>query len=222
MDSSAASEPAAPVRRRSRRQRRFSSVLRDLVRQPGDSISVAQLAEIFKDRAFGALMLVFAVPNLIPTPVNASAILGVPLIVITVQMVMGRSVLWLPRFIAVRAVPRSLLKTMVEKALPFIRRAERLLQPRQEWLFGPLGGRLIGATCLLLSIILFLPIPFGNWVPALALSIFALALLQRDGIAAIVGYAAALASLILLAMVAGAIWLAAKAVLHFIHRELGT
>jgi hypothetical protein len=205
-----------------RRQRRFSSVLRDLAREPGDYVSVAQLAEVFANRAFGALMLLFAVPNLIPSPppFNASAILGVPLIVITFQMAMGRNVPWLPGFISKRSVPRPMLRRVVDRTLPYIRRAERLLSPRLEWLFGPLGIRIMGVVSLLLSIILFLPIPLGNLPPALTLVVFALALLQRDGVAAIIGYLGALVSVIIVALVAGAVWLMAKAAIHFVVREL--
>ncbi|MBX6320907.1 MAG: exopolysaccharide biosynthesis protein [Rhodospirillaceae bacterium] len=209
------------ARAAARRKRRFSSVLRNLVRQPGEAITVRELSVIFEDRAFGALMLVFAAPNLIPAPINASAILGVPLIVITVQLAMGRSVLWLPAFIAGRSVPRGLLRTLVERALPYIRRAERLLSPRLEWLFGPIGDRLIGIVTLVLSVILFLPVPFGNWLPALSICVFALALLQRDGVAAILGYATAAASLVLVVVVAGGILLAVEAVFRFLWRELG-
>lgn len=39
----------------------------------------------------------------------------------------------------------------------------------------------------ILAIILFLPVPFGNTLPALAIAVLALAVLERDGVAAIVG-----------------------------------
>jgi hypothetical protein len=51
--------------------------------------------------------------------------------------------------------------------------------------------------CVLLAIILFLPIPFGNNLPALAICLFALALLERDGLAAVVGVVVAILSAII-------------------------
>ena len=39
----------------------------------------------------------------------------------------------------------------------------------------------MGAVCLLLSLILVLPIPFGNMLPSLAICIIALGMLERDG-----------------------------------------
>jgi hypothetical protein len=43
---------------------------------------VAELLETAGDRAFGALMFVFALPNVVPTPPGVSAALGLPLIVL--------------------------------------------------------------------------------------------------------------------------------------------
>jgi hypothetical protein len=53
-------------------------------------------------------------------------------------------------------------------------------------------------VCLLLSIILFLPIPMGNMPPAIAICIFSLAVLERDGLWVLAGCAAAAVSLALI------------------------
>jgi hypothetical protein len=61
-------------------------------------------------------------------------------------------------------------------------------------LITALHDRAIGAVCLLLSIILFLPIPMGNMPPAIAICLFALAILERDGIWVLAGFGAAIAA----------------------------
>ena len=66
-------------------------------------------------------------------------------------------------------------------------RAERLLRPRLLWLTCALGERLIGAVCLFLAVVLVLPIPFGNMLPAAAISLLALGVLERDGLWVIAG-----------------------------------
>ena len=53
-----------------------------------------------------------------------------------------------------------------------------------------IGRRVVGLLCLLLAIVLPLPIPFGNVVPAATISLFALGLLARDGLAVLAGLAA--------------------------------
>ena len=63
----------------------------------------------------------------------------------------------------------------------------------------------MGAACLLLAIILFLPIPFGNIPPAFAISAFALGILERDGVATIIGWLATVGSILILAAISSAI-----------------
>ena len=49
------------------------------------------------------------------------------------------------------------------------------------------GERLVGLFLLVLAIVLTLPIPFGNWLPAFAISIIALAIVEKDGVAVLIG-----------------------------------
>lgn len=71
----------------------------------------------------------------------------------------------------------------------------------------------------MLSIILWLPIPLGNHAPALSMTLFALALVYRDGALAALGYLASIGSLVLVSLVATGAWLAIgyalKSVLQF-------
>ena len=72
-------------------------------------------------------------------------------------------------------------------------------------LLHPVPERLVGAACLLLAIILFLPIPFGNIPPAFAIAAFALGILERDGIATLIGWIATIGSVLILAAISSAI-----------------
>lgn len=204
-----------------RRRRRLSSVLRDYLRRALPTIRVADLVELFGDRAFGALLLLFAIPNLIPMPVNASVVLAIPMVLIAGQLATGRRQLWLPAVIRSRGVGRSEFCAVLDRINPTLRRTERLLAPRLSVLLTPFGERLIGLMCLLLSVILFLPIPFGNWLPAAAVCLFALGLLQKDGLAALAGWITSVVSLAVVAAVAGGAFLALKTSLLFIAGHLG-
>jgi hypothetical protein len=72
----------------------------------------------------------------------------------------------------------------------------------------------IGAVSLLLSVILWLPIPLGNHAPAASMMLFALALMYRDGVLVILGAIGALISLALVSLTAGAVWLAVQLLLR--------
>ena len=87
-----------------------------------------------------------------------------------------------------------------------IRRAERLTRPRLTILVGEPGQRAIGVACFLLSVVLVLPIWLGNIAPAATIALFSLALVQRDGIAAVLGWVGTAVSVGLLVLAAGVIW----------------
>ncbi|HMG49819.1 MAG TPA: exopolysaccharide biosynthesis protein [Inquilinus sp.] len=197
-----------------RRRRRFSEVLRDLAAADRERIAIADILAAFGDRAFGALMLVFAAPNALPTPPGTSSVLGAPLLFITFQLMIGRPVLCLPRLITQRSVARADFARLVDRMAPWLEKAERLLRPRLTILIGPVADRFIGAACLLLAVILFLPIPLGNIVPALAIAAFAIGLIERDGVAVSVGWAATAAAAGILVAISAALWAALRAFLQ--------
>jgi hypothetical protein len=157
-------------------------------------ISVGDLLAALSDRAIGALIFVFAFPNTVPMPPGVSSVLGAPLLFLTAQLALGRGP-WLPTVIANRSMDRIHFATVVRRIAPWLARAERLLRPRLQALARPPFENLIGAICLLLSIILFLPIPMGNMPPAVAICLFALAILERDGIWVLGGLCATIAAI---------------------------
>ena len=70
------------------------------------------------------------------------------------------------------------------------------------------GQRCLAATVALMALLIVLPIPFGNFLPALTLMLAGLALTARDGVALIAAYAlAALSTGFGLAVsMAGLVW----------------
>jgi len=73
------------------------------------------------------------------------------------------------------------------------------LRPRLTVLLSWTGERLVGIAILILALVLTLPIPFANALPACAIAIFALAILEKDGLAVLVGLAVGAFSLVVAA-----------------------
>jgi hypothetical protein len=67
----------------------------------------------------------------------------------------------------------------------------------------------VGLVCLVLAAVLMLPIPLGNTLPALAISLLALGVLERDGVWIAIGLSA---SVVAGAVVWGVLWAMVKAV----------
>jgi hypothetical protein len=192
----------------------LSRIAADETRQ---RISVDDLIAALHDRAIGALIFVFAFPNTIPMPPGTSSILGAPLLFLTAQLAFGRKP-WLPKVIAERSMERVHFAAVVRRVAPWLARAERLLRPRLEILARPPFEYLIGGICLLMSIILFLPIPMGNTPPAVAICVFALAVLERDGIWVLIGTCTAIAAV---AIVWGVVFALFRTAMLLIVRMIG-
>ncbi|MCG6112418.1 MAG: exopolysaccharide biosynthesis protein [Paracoccus sp.] len=144
-------------------------------------ISVAQLISALGDRGLIGLLLILAFANIIPNPPGTSAVLGLPMLYLSWQLMRG-GMPWLPRFLTDRSFDIGHFRTVVVRAMPYLNRVERLLRPRLPLLSGPGAKKLLGGICLILSIVLVLPIPLGNLLPATAIAIIALGALERDGI----------------------------------------
>ncbi len=175
--------PAAPARALTvRPDQRLSQVLEEIAAdETRETISFGDLLAALHGRAFGALMIIFAFPNILPSPPGLAGVLGLPLVILSAQMMMGRRP-WLPAFIARRSLPREKLATLFTRATPWLARAERLLRHRMAPLTTPGAQRGIGLVCLILSLVLILPVPFGNMLPSIAICLFALGVLERDGL----------------------------------------
>ncbi len=183
--------------------KRVSGLLRDfLATETNDRVSVGALRDALGDRGFGVLLFLFALPNLTPYSIPMiSAVLGLPLVILGAQLTYGRHEPWLPDWITRRSFPREGFVAVVSRALPTIERVERLLRPRLTWLLTWTGERLVGAAILLLALILTLPIPFANGLPALGIAVFGLALIEKDGVAVLVGVLVGVLSILVAATV---------------------
>ena len=162
--------------------RAFSTVLRELASQATHDVSIETVQKALADRSFAALIMFFSAINLLPLPIGSSVILGLPLIIISAQMLMGYPAPWLPRFIASRSISAETFRKMETRLTPRVEKLEKYIRPRH-WPFDRRTGEfVIGAVCLFLAVLLVIPLPLGNWPPAFALFFYGVALSERDGI----------------------------------------
>lgn len=173
---------------------RLSDRLRAL--DTGADTTFGAIVDALGDQAFGATMFVFAAPNLVPNPPGTSPILGLPLLFLSVQLLLGRETVWFPGWLRSRTVSRSFLSTLSQRVVPVICWLERALKPRLSAVVStPAALRLAGAVALPLAAILLLPLPFLHILPGAAMTALAAGLAERDGAALLVGYILALAAL---------------------------
>lgn len=166
----------------------FSAVLERLGARGSEKLYLGEVVEAFGNRAFGAVMLLFAIVNMLPWPPGGTTLTGAPLLFLSMELAWGRRTLWLPGWIERASINRSTFRNLSGRLLPTIRRGERLSRPRLCFLTSRFGQGLIGLACLLLSAVLVLPVFGGNLVPAIAIGFFSLGVMQRDGLAVLLGW----------------------------------
>ena len=162
-------------------------------------VSIGEIvAQAAGEGGLGPVLFLLTLPVLLPLPPGVSMVLSFPLLVVALQIVAGRPKVWLPEALARRSIDRSALVKLLRRILPLVARVEVVVRPRLSFLTGTIGVRVIGLACTLAAVVLILPIPFANLVPALTLGVFALGLTRKDGLLVLVGYG-------LVAMTAGVI-----------------
>ena len=171
------------------RRRPLSELLTDIADDPAPTVTIGEIVRRLGRRSFGALLFIFAAPNWLPLPPGSSTFLAAPLVLLAPQIAIGIHRPWLPRALDARRLDRADLARALRKLVGPLERVEKVSRPRLVFLFGPVGDRVIGVTVTLLALVLMLPIFLGNMAPAAAISAFGLALIQRDGILALIGYA---------------------------------
>lgn len=167
-------------------ERMSQAIARVVAETETDRVSIGDLFARIGERAHYTLLILFALPNTLPGIPGTSAVLGVPLLYLTLQLALGRAP-WLPGFIARRSVGREALASVLERAQPWLQRGERYLKPRLRGLTGTVAERWVGTCSVVLAAMIMLPIPFGNMLPALAIIFAALGLMEEDGLWVLVG-----------------------------------
>ncbi|ACZ49360.1 putative exopolysaccharide synthesis protein, ExoD [Anaplasma centrale str. Israel] len=173
------------------------------VQGDADRITLYELKMTLRDRGFGVLILLFALPLSIPLPVppGYTTVLSIPLLLFSAQMLMGLSTPWLPAFLEKRSFKREFLATVIEKTSPILKGMERWSRPRLSIVFSGVGEKAIALICLLCALSIAIPLPLTNFIPAGGMSAMALGMLNRDGVLVMLGVLVGFVGLLITAVV---------------------
>jgi len=158
--------------------------------QDQSEITIRQMVTGFGERAFGFLLLVFALICVVPLPIpGIHMFLAVPLFYLSLQQMIGRHVVWFPEKVLDYKIPNRAFMEISAKAVPWIIRIEKISKPRLEFLTHGFFFCFFGALIFYITAFLAIPLPLTNLVPALGISLMAIGFLNRDGLALLIGAA---------------------------------
>ena len=172
------------------------------LRCPGEEITLGEMAEAFGDRSFGLLILLLCLPSLLPL---MASVFGTPMLILGVQMGLGRRVPKLPGFIARRGIKRADLLRLSGASSKWLKRVEQYVKPRPGFFTSPIGDRLFGWLTAYVALMLILPGPGTNGPPAFGNIVMALGLVEHDSRVVGVGMALTLAGCVFATVVLGLI-----------------
>jgi hypothetical protein len=202
------------------RRLRLDELLRELGADDGDVpparaevITVGELVDRSAEAGFGFLigvLTLIAIPFFgLSTPFGLAIALG------GMQLALGMRRPWLPQ----RARRRQLSMAMLDRVLALLSRRTRWLSrsTRRRWerlLMPRLVG--LGIVLLGLGLALPLPIPGSNMIFLIPLFVYAVGLLERDGIWVLLGHVGTLIDMTLLVVFGATVLLALERAWHWI------
>ena len=178
------------------------------VASAGKPLTVEELQAPLKGRGVAMLLLLLSLPFcFIPVP-GLSTPFGIAVLLMGLRIAFAQKP-WLPKFIRERSISPSRLVKVLTGGIRFARIMEKIVKPRMQFLHRwPGAMNLIGVGIASggLLLLLPLPIPFSNTVPAWAVVLLTAGMMERDGVLVLLGHLITLLSwgFIILAWLFGA------------------
>jgi hypothetical protein len=184
------SKPKAAVRR-------TSDILRELISDESQqALTVEQIVKALGPASFGTSLMAFSMPEVLPiTLPGMSAVMVIPTVIISSQLIRGKREIRLPNALLKRSIPRKAFAAAVRAILPFLERAERGTRARWHWASNPVAKRFLGLFILMLAAVIALPTPFTAMPAAISIIIISLGMVERDGVLISLGILLGLATI---------------------------
>ena len=155
-----------------------------------DKISLEEIANIAGSKAIPLLICILNLPTAIPLPYPPGfvGVVGAIGMMLSLQMFLGYSRPYLPRFIMRLTIKKKFLIFIVEKFQLIILKSHGFIKERLTVVVSnSIIIRLIGFLLFVLGVFLFLPIPFTNVPIGMSITLIALGMIMRDGLLVLLG-----------------------------------
>jgi len=152
------------------------------------SVTLRELVDVIQGRAYTLLLILLSLPFCTPVPLpGVSTLVGSVIALIGFRLALRRKP-WLPARLLDASLPPRFFANLLKAAKRLVSFLEWALHPRLAFLVdnGP-AQHLYGAVVFISGVLLLLPlpVPFSNILPAFTVLLVSAALLERDGYCAI-------------------------------------
>ncbi len=172
----------------------FAMILREFV---VETVTLREVIGLLQGRGYVLLVMLLALPFCTPVPLpGLSTPFGLIIAIIGARLALGAKP-WLPRRLLDTHLPPAVFARVFSLTQKIILGFERLLRPRLLWITASPRLEQLHAVPIVICaalLLLPLPVPFSNAVPAWGIMLMAGGLLERDGIFIMGGYLGTVAS----------------------------
>jgi hypothetical protein len=170
---------------------RLSAQLRDIAQRCRErEVTIEEVVQTLKGRPYLLLIALLSLPFLFPIPMVAlSSPIGFLFVLFGIRLSLGQTPI-VPKRLLTMKLPSKFFPSLLVGASGLLRAIETFSRPRLLFLFRKGFLYNIYGVCILVMAILLmppLPIPYSNFLPALTLLLFSLAMIERDGVLLLLG-----------------------------------
>jgi len=175
-----------------------------------EDVTLGRLNGMLDERSFALVLMLLMLPSALPLPTGGvTHVLELFAIVVVLQMIVGRTELWLPRRLADHRLGTMFTDKAAPRLLRFVRWVERHARPRGARLLGTrLAVSVLGVVLLLFVLGALVAPPFSglDTLPALGVVLVCLGFLFGDGLVVVAGVVAGVAGIVLVVVLGLAAW----------------
>ena len=177
--------------------------------QRDNTVTLENVLDLAGERIFGFLFVILSLPSALPLPAPVISIpFGIIMIVLAVQLIIGRQEPWLPEKFAKRPIKLETAQKFVKAGIPFLQKIEAVTRPRLPFVCTTIPGKIIiGLAIALMSTFMMIPIPGTNTLPAIGIFVTGFGLLDDDGAISLAGLTiCSIAAILIGSVFAALIW----------------
>ena len=160
-----------------------------------------KISEIFKhlgSKGFGIILVFLSLPSALPVPAPGySTPFGIAIVLIAFQILIGKDAFKTPKFIQNIEFQPKLAQKVLVFAIRSLKKIEPFIKPRLLKFQSKQMRPLIAINLILLAILMILPIPLTNTLPAIVICLLGISICECDGLLTLISIILSLFSLVI-------------------------
>lgn len=186
-------------------------------------VTLEDILQIAGNSIFGFLFVILSLPSALPVPAPGYSIpFGILMLVLAIQLMIGRDKPWLPKKMANHPIKLEIVQKFLKGGIPWLQRIEAITRPRLPYVCTTVPGRLIlGIAIALMSMFMMVPIPGTNTLPAIGIFVIGFGLMEDDGAISLGGLGICLTAVVLIGSIFTALIWGGSSLIDYIKALLG-